>query len=79
VSTVPPSRSAEEITMFVPEPFARFESQSVARVSVPAGLPALAAVLAVGLVLFVLLLAATPGITQICPAPRAGTPIHLAR
>ena len=39
--------------MFVSEPFTRFESQSVARVSVPAGLPALAAVLAVGLVLFV--------------------------
>jgi hypothetical protein len=72
-------RSAEEITMFAFEPFARFESQSVARVSVPDGLPALAAVLAVGLVVFVLLLAATTGISQICPAPRAGTPIHLGR
>jgi hypothetical protein len=79
VPSVPPSRSAEEITMFVPEPFTRFESQSVARVSVPAGLPALAAVLAVGLVLFVVMLAATPGITRICPAPRAGTTVHLAR
>jgi hypothetical protein len=64
--------------MFVSEPFIRFESQS-APVSLPAGLPSLAAVLALGLVLFVVMLAATPGITRICPAPRAGTPIHLAR
>jgi hypothetical protein len=35
--------------------------------------------LAVGLVLFVVMLAATPGITRICPAPRAGTTVHLAR
>jgi hypothetical protein len=36
-------------------------------------------VLAVALVLFVAMLAATPRITRICPAPRAGTPVHLAR
>jgi hypothetical protein len=36
-------------------------------------------VLAVSLVLFVMMLAATPGITRICPAPRAGTPVHLGR
>lgn len=65
--------------MFVSEPFIRSESQSLAPVSVPAGRSSLAAVLAVGLVLFVVLLAATPGITRICPAPRAGTPVHLAR
>jgi hypothetical protein len=65
--------------MFVSEPFTRFESQSVAPVSVPAGLPSLAVVLAVALVLFVVMLAATPGITRICPAPRAGTPVHLGR
>jgi hypothetical protein len=35
--------------------------------------------LAVALALFVVLLAATPSITRICPAPRAGTPVHLAR
>jgi hypothetical protein len=35
--------------------------------------------LAIGLVLFVFLLAGTPGIIRICPAPRAGTPVHLAR
>ena len=65
--------------MFVSEPFSHFESHSVAPVSVPAGLPGLATVLAIGLVVFVVLLAATPGITRICPAPRAGTPVHLAR
>lgn len=65
--------------MFVSEPFIRSESQPVASGSVPAGLLSLAAVLAVGLVLFVVMLAATPGITRICPAPRAGTPVHLAR
>lgn len=65
--------------MFVAEPFIRSESQSFAPVAVPAGRSSLAAVLAVGLVLFVVLLAATPGITRICPAPRAGTPVHLAR
>lgn len=65
--------------MFVSEPLIRFESQPVAPVSVPAGLPALATVLAIGLVVFVVLLAATPGITRICPQPRAGTPVHLAR
>jgi len=36
-------------------------------------------VLTVALALFVVMLAATPGITRICPAPRAGTPVHLAR
>ena len=65
--------------MFVSEPFAHFVSQSVSPVSVAAGLRPLAAVLAIGLVLFVVLLAATPAITRICPAPRAGTPVHLAR
>jgi hypothetical protein len=65
--------------MFVSEPFIRLESPSLAPVSVPAGHSSLAAVLAVALVLFVVLLAATPGITRICPAPRAGTPVHLAR
>jgi hypothetical protein len=79
VPTVPPPRSSEEITMFVPEPFIRFESRSVTPVSVPAGLHSLAAVFAVALVLFVVMLSATPGITRICPAPRVGTPVHLAR
>ena len=65
--------------MFVSEPYIRFESRSVAPVSVPTGLPSLAAVFAVALVLFVVMLAATPGITRVCPAPRAGTPVHLAR
>ena len=65
--------------MFVSAPFIDFESQSVGPVSVRAGLPALATVLAIGLVVFVVLLAATPGITRICPAPRAGTPVHLGR
>lgn len=65
--------------MFVSEPFIHSESQWVAPVSGPTGLPALASVLAIGLVVFVVLLAATPGITRICPAPRAGTPVHLAR
>lgn len=65
--------------MYVSEPFIHFESQSVAPFSAPVGLRPLAAVLAIGLVLFVVLLAATPAITRICPAPRAGTPVHLAR
>lgn len=64
--------------MFVPAYFSRFQSHSVARVSVPA-LPGLAAALAIGLVVFVVMLVATPGITRICPAPRAATPVHLAR
>ncbi len=65
--------------MFVSEPFIHSESLSLAPVSARAGRSSLAAVLAVGLVLFVVLLAATPGITRACPAPRAGTPVHLAR
>lgn len=65
--------------MFVSEPFIHSEPQSLASVSISAGRSSLAAVLAIGLVLFVVLLAATPGITRICPAPRAGTPVHLAR
>jgi hypothetical protein len=65
--------------MFVSEPVIQFESPSVARVSVPEGLRSLAAVLALALVLFVVMVAATPGITRICPAPRSGTPVHLAR
>jgi hypothetical protein len=71
-------RSAEEVTMFVPEPFARFEPQSVAPLSAR-GIPGLAAVLAIGFALFVVMLAAAPGFTRICPAPHAGTPVHLAR
>ena len=65
--------------MFVLEPFIRFESRSAVPVSVRDGLSSVAAVLAVALVLFVAMLAATPGITRICPAPRAGSPVHLAR
>lgn len=65
--------------MYVTEPVIRFESQPVAARSAPAGLPSLLAVLTVALALFVVMLAATPGITRICPAPRAGTPVHLAR
>jgi hypothetical protein len=65
--------------MFVSEPFIRSESPSLASVSVPAGGTSLAAVLAFALVLLVVMLAATPSITRICPAPRAGTPVHLAR
>jgi hypothetical protein len=65
--------------MYVSEPFIHFEPQSVVPVSVAAGLRSALAVLAVALVLFVVMLAATPGITRICPAPRAGTPVHLAR
>jgi hypothetical protein len=64
--------------MYLSEPFARVEPQSVAPLSVP-GIPALAAVLAIGLALFVVMLAVTPRITRICPAPRAGTPVHLGR
>ncbi|MBV8218899.1 MAG: hypothetical protein JO325_10575 [Solirubrobacterales bacterium] len=48
-------------------------------VSIPAGLRSLVAVLALAITLFVVLLAATPAVTRICPAPRAGTPIHLGR
>jgi hypothetical protein len=65
--------------MFVSEPFSHFESRSVAYFSAPAGLPSLAAVFTVALVLFVVMLAATPQITRVCPAPRAGTPVHLGR
>ena len=65
--------------MFVSEPFIRFESPAVSPVSVPAGLRSLVAVLTVAVVLFVAMLALTPGITRVCPAPRAGTPIHLGR
>ncbi len=65
--------------MFVSEPFIRFESPAVSTVSVPAGVRSLVAVLAAALVLFVAMLAVTPGITRVCPAPRAGTPVHLGR
>jgi hypothetical protein len=65
--------------MYVTEPVIRFESHQVASRSAPAGLPSLLAVLTVALALFVVMLAATPGITRICPAPRAGTPVHLGR
>ena len=65
--------------MYVSEPFIHFESPSVAPVSAPAGLRSLLAAFAVALVLLVAMLVATPGITRICPAPRAGTPVHLAR
>ena len=65
--------------MFISEPFIRFESPAVSPLPVPAGLRSLAAVLAVALVLFVAMLSVTPGITRLCPAPRAGTPVHLAR
>ena len=65
--------------MFVSEPFIRFESPATAPVSIPAGIRSLVAVLAVAIVLFVAMLAVTPGITNLCPAPRAGTPVHLAR
>ncbi len=65
--------------MYIYEPFFRFESPTVAPVSVPAGVRSAAAVLAIALTLFVAMLAVTPGITRICPAPRAGTPIHLGR
>ena len=65
--------------MYISEPFVHFESQSAAPESALAGLLGLAAVFAIGLALFIVMLAATPGITRICPAPRAGTPLHLAR
>ncbi|MBV9803408.1 MAG: hypothetical protein JO130_09470 [Solirubrobacterales bacterium] len=65
--------------MYVYEPFARFEPTTVAVVSLPSRLRSVAAVLASALVLFVAMLVATPGITRVCPAPRAGTPIHLGR
>lgn len=65
--------------MFISEPFIRFESPAASPVSVASGLGSLAAVLAVALVLFVAMLALTPGITRVCPAPRAGTPVHLGR
>jgi hypothetical protein len=80
VSIVPHrSDHPEEITMYVAEPVIRFESQPVASRSVPAGLTSLLAVLSLALVLLVIMLAVTPGITRICPAPRAGTAVHLAR
>lgn len=67
--------------MFISEPFTRFESPTVAPVPVrvPAGFRSLVAVFAIAITLFVVMLAATPVITQICPAPRAGTPVHLGR
>ncbi|HTT26997.1 MAG TPA: hypothetical protein VMG37_01195 [Solirubrobacteraceae bacterium] len=74
-----PSRAAEEVTMFISEPFIRFESPAVAPVRVSAGFRSLAAVFAVAITLFVVLLAATPAITGICPAPHSDTPVHLAR
>jgi hypothetical protein len=55
----------------------QFESRTA--LQAPAGLARVAAVLAVALSVFVVMLAATPGITRICPAPRAGTPVHLGR
>ena len=63
--------------MFIAEPLPQFESLTTAQA--PAGLASLAAVLAVALTLLVVMLAVTPGITLICPAPRAHTPVHLAR
>jgi hypothetical protein len=63
--------------MFIAEPLPHFEPRTATQA--PAGLAPLAAVLAVALTLFVFMLAATPGITRICPAPRAGTPVHLGR
>ena len=63
--------------MFVSEPFFRFESPAV--VPVRPGLRSVVVVFAIALVMFMALLVATPGITRICPAPRAGTPVHLAR
>jgi hypothetical protein len=65
--------------MFISEPFIRFESPAVPPVAVSAGFRSLAAVFAIAITLFVILLAATPAITRICPAPRAGTPVHLGR
>jgi hypothetical protein len=65
--------------MFVAEPFIRFESPTFPLAPDPRGLRSLAAVFVVALVLFVTMLAATPSIIRICPAPRAGTPVHLAR
>jgi hypothetical protein len=65
--------------MYISEPFIRFESPALSPLSVPAGIRSLLAVFAAALVLFVAMLAITPGITRVCPAPRAGTPVHLAR
>jgi hypothetical protein len=65
--------------MYITEPFISFESQPVASRSAPAGLTSLLAVLSLALLLFVIMLAVTPRIARICPAPRAGTPVHLAR
>ena len=65
--------------MYITEPFNSFESPMASPVSVPTGLRALAAVFAIAFTLFVVLLVATPSITRICPAPRAGAPVHLAR
>jgi hypothetical protein len=64
--------------MYVSEPFIDL-THGVAPVSARAGLRGLAALFAIGLVLFVVMLAATLGITDVCPAPRAGPPVHLAR
>jgi hypothetical protein len=65
--------------MFISEPSIRLESPSVAGVRVPAGLRPLVAVFAIALMLFVAMLTVTPCVTRACSAPRAGTPIHLAR
>lgn len=65
--------------MSISQPSIRFESPTFAARSIPAGISSLTAVLALGLTLFVLMLAATPGIARICTPPRAGTPVHLAR
>ncbi len=65
--------------MYISEPFIRFEAPAVSPMSVPAGVRSLVAVLAAAIVLFVIMLASTPGITRVCPAPHAGTPVHLAR
>jgi hypothetical protein len=66
--------------MFISEPLPQFTAATAPQArQVPAGLAQLAAVLAVALTLLVVMLAVTPGITRICPAPRAHTPVHLAR
>jgi hypothetical protein len=65
--------------MSISQPFISFESPTMAARAIPAGFSSLTAVFALAAVLFVVMLAAAPGITRICTPPRAGTPVHLAR
>lgn len=63
--------------MLISDPLPQFIAPAAPRAA--AGFAQLLAVLAVALTLFLVMLAVTPHITRICPAPRSHTPVHLAR